>query len=93
MEAHLEAKCSVHDDRHDCPDALINYVSKFDEYGLIIRDGGSSSISIAYCPWCGDQLPPSKRDRWFDELEAMGFDDPYVQAIPEAYQSDAWYRA
>jgi hypothetical protein len=93
METHLKATCKVHADRRDCPDALIDYVAKFDEYGLIIHDGGSSSISIAYCPWCGNRLPPPKRDRWFNELEAMGFDDPYSQEIPEAYQSDAWYRA
>jgi hypothetical protein len=24
--------------------------------GLIIHDGGSSSIGIAFCPWCGSTL-------------------------------------
>ncbi|MFB9422507.1 DUF6980 family protein [Nonomuraea rubra] len=26
-------------------------------YGLPIHDGGSSSIAIRYCPWCGARLP------------------------------------
>ena len=25
-------------------------------YGIPIHDGGSSIISIKYCPWCGKQL-------------------------------------
>ena len=80
-----------HSDPFDCPDCLVHYAAKFDEYGLIIHDGGSSSVSIGFCPWCGARLPDSKRDRWFDELEALGFDDPTDQEIPERYRSDAWF--
>ena len=76
-----------------CPDVLIQYSPKFDEYGLIVHDGGESSIAISFCPWCGTKLPESKRDRWFSELEALGFDEPLLdQAIPERYKNDSWYR-
>ncbi len=63
MSAQIAHRCEQHADIFDCPDVLIVYRSKFDEYGIIIHDGGSSSITIHYCPWCGTTLPDSKRDR------------------------------
>ncbi len=92
MTSNVEFKCDTHSDEFSCPDALISYSEKFDEYGLIIHDGGSSGIGIYFCPWCGTKLPESQRSRWFEELEALGFDDPYGQEIPEDYQSAAWYK-
>ena len=83
--------CDHHKDRFDCPDALINYIDKFDEYGIIIHDGGFSHAVINYCPYCGTKLPESKRDLWFDTLEKMGFDNPTEQEIPEVFKSDKWY--
>jgi hypothetical protein len=55
MEHDLNQKCEIHEDRSDCPDAFI----AFDKgrYGLLVHDGGSSSIEIKYCPWCGSKLP------------------------------------
>ncbi|HEX8214122.1 MAG TPA: hypothetical protein VF582_01475 [Allosphingosinicella sp.] len=50
---------------------------------------GSAKQQLFYCPWCGERLPPSQRDRWFEELEALGI-DPGSDAIPEDYQSGAW---
>ncbi|MCJ8167147.1 hypothetical protein MKJ04_20065 [Pontibacter sp. E15-1] len=58
-------------------DTPILYVNKFNEYGIKIMDGGNSSIKIQYCPWCGERLPESKRDQWFDELESLGINDPW----------------
>ena len=92
MTAQLTHHCEIHADIFACPDALIVYKPQFDEYGIIIHDGGSASITIHYCPWCGTALPNSKRDRWFDELAALGFDDPGIQPIPAAFLTDAWYR-
>jgi hypothetical protein len=46
----VELRCSEHSNRFDCPDALMAYSPKFDEYGLIVHDGGPSSIAIAFCP-------------------------------------------
>jgi hypothetical protein len=46
----------MHADRFDCPDALIE--RREDGYhGIIVHDGGASSVQIAYCPWCGKRLP------------------------------------
>ncbi|MDM5360382.1 hypothetical protein QUF78_21240 [Peribacillus sp. ACCC06369] len=92
MKDQVNIMCNVHADPFDCPDTLITYNDKFDEYGLIIQDGGSSSIEITYCPWCGTKLPGSKRDLWFEVLEQLGFDDPAEQSIPEEFKTDKWYK-
>ena len=73
-------------------DNIIDFDATFREYGIPVHDGGSSEIVIRWCPWCGTRLPSSLRDRWFDEIEALGFEigDP---GIPERFRSDAWWRS
>jgi hypothetical protein len=93
MQNQVTYKCDQHQDPFSCPDNIIYYLEKFDEYGIIIHDGGQSFNCISFCPWCGSSLPESKRDKWFDELEALGFDDPSEQNIPHKYNTNAWYRA
>jgi hypothetical protein len=66
MDYDLNQKCDLHDDRYDCPDALINRVRC--GYGLIVHDGGSSVIEIAFCPWCGSKLPKIDSDESEEEL-------------------------
>jgi hypothetical protein len=61
MRKAVEHVCDRHPDRFNCPDCLVHYSAKVHEYGLIIHDGGSSSIGIQYCPWCGAKLPESLR--------------------------------
>ena len=90
METAAENTCQQHSDRWDCPDALISYSARFDGYAIIIHDGGSSKISIHYCPWCGSKLPESQADRWFDELETLGFPDPFEADIPDVYTDHRW---
>lgn len=74
------------------PDALISYSEVFDEYGLIIHDGGESSVLIEFCPWCGKKLPSSKRELWFDELETLGFSSPFTEELPKEYDSSEWWQ-
>ncbi len=92
MTQRVNYKCKEHSNPFDCPDNLIYYNNKFDEYGLIIHDGGTSSLHIDYCPWCGTKLPESKRDLWFDTLEQLGFDEPFEQEIPKEFKTDEWYK-
>ncbi|MGH3035219.1 MAG: DUF6980 family protein [Gaiellaceae bacterium] len=61
MARAVEVECETHPDRFDCPDALVYWSTRFEEYGLIVHDGGSSYVMIAVCPWCGARLPGSKR--------------------------------
>ncbi|MFD8740434.1 DUF6980 family protein [Streptomyces sp. NPDC059618] len=72
MTTNVNFHCDAHEDPYTCPDALVEFSARFQEYGLIIHDGGTSSVTIDFCPWCGHRLPESQRDRWFDELTAPG---------------------
>lgn len=92
MDEQVNHTCPIHTNPFECPDHLIYYLAKFDEYSLIIHDGGSSSVGIEYCPWCGTKLPESKRDLWFDRLEELGYDDFYEQDIPKEFHTGEWYR-
>jgi hypothetical protein len=56
MDFDLTQTCDLHSSRWDCPDALITESDGV--YGLIVHDGGSSAVRIAFCPWCGTQLSP-----------------------------------
>ncbi|GLV52262.1 hypothetical protein TBS_28280 [Thermobispora bispora] len=89
MTRRVAWRCAEHDDPFDCPDAVVIFDARFQEYGLIVRDGGRSFIEIHYCPWCGSRLPESRRDRWFAELEQRGI-DPWTDEIPPEYQDDRW---
>lgn len=87
MTAALEFECEEHAAPFDCPDTILVYHEPFDEYGAPIRDGGMGYLLIANCPWCGVRLPPSQRDRWFDEVEVGGWPD---ESIPEGFLTSEW---
>jgi len=92
MDRAVTFTCDACSDEYECADSLVHYSARFDEYGLIIHDGGTSSLGISHCPWCGAKLPASKRDRWFQELEARGIEEPLDENAPAEYLTDAWYR-
>ena len=71
----------------------IYYIPKFREFGIPVIDGGSSFIEICFCPWCGQKLPSSLRNKWFDILEAKGIElDDNENNIPEEMKSDDWWQ-
>ena len=92
MKDAVTFECNQHGSPFECPDSLIFYSLIYDEYGIIVHDGGASFREIHFCPWCGTKLPESKRDLWFDTLEEMGFDDPEEQDIPKEFHTDEWYQ-
>jgi len=47
---------STSPDPFDDPDVIIWQYEASCEYGIPVRDGGSSIIAIEYCPWCGVPL-------------------------------------
>jgi hypothetical protein len=55
MDYDLGQKCDAHENRFDCPDALVAKVRG--GCGLIVHDGGESFIEIRHGPWCGSVLP------------------------------------
>ncbi|GKQ35915.1 DUF6980 family protein [Streptomyces sp. A012304] len=91
MTRQLELRCPAHTDAFACPDAVVGFDARFQEYGLIVHDGGMSSVGIVFCPWCGTRLPESRRDGWFDALEARGV-DPWEDEIPAEFQDGGWLR-
>jgi hypothetical protein len=60
MRGNVENTCDDHPNRFDCADCLIDYWPAERRYGLIIHDGGSSVITINFCPWCGTKLSDSE---------------------------------
>ncbi|MFP7175519.1 DUF6980 family protein [Priestia filamentosa] len=56
MEYHANFKCDIHKTPFECPDHLILFDNKHIDYGLIVHDGGSSTIEMSFCPWCGKKL-------------------------------------
>ncbi|MET8167527.1 hypothetical protein ABZT34_25245 [Streptomyces sp. NPDC005329] len=92
MTRQADWRCQEHADVFACPDALVRFEPRFREYGLIVHDGGSASREIGFCPWCGARLPESRRDRWFDALEARGI-DPWEDEVPPEFEDDRWLRA
>ncbi|KOT56774.1 MULTISPECIES: DUF6980 family protein [Streptomyces] len=89
MQSQVDWSCDEHSSAFDCPDALVLFIPKYREYGLIVHDGGSAKVGIGFCPWCGKRLPESQRDNWFDELESRGI-DPDEDEIPAEFQDDRW---
>lgn len=65
MQAHLNRVCTQHPDPWACTDyTLVRATAWCDRrkrrvpcVGIPVRDGGSSFIVIAFCPWCGKRVP------------------------------------
>jgi hypothetical protein len=66
----------------------VKYSRRWNEYSIDVNE--NIQQKIYYCPWCGEKLPNSHREKWFDNLEAMGI-DPMNDNIPEEFQDEAWY--
>lgn len=73
----------------------INYNPIFREHGLNLK---SPNIKlITYCPWCGNKLPTSLRDIFFDILEnEYNIEDGFLEILnnkklPKEFQDDSWW--
>jgi hypothetical protein len=71
-------------------DTPIEYVDRFREYSISVLDGGSSGLLLDYCPFCGQRLPGSLRNAWFDRLEEQGLEPE--DELPAEMQSGRWWR-
>jgi hypothetical protein len=68
----------------------IVYDPVFDEYQLTTIAWPHGSVVLFFCPWCGHGLPASKRDRWYDALDAAGT-SPDSPHLDERFRSNAWW--
>ena len=55
----LNRTCALHANRFDCPDALIAQMRG--GYGVIVHDGGSSVVKIAFCPGAARNFRDTRR--------------------------------
>jgi hypothetical protein len=74
----------------DMEEVPVTYNDRFREYGIRILDGGTATLHIEFCPSCGVSLPSSKRDEWFDRLDALGLEPD--GDLPEEMRSGQWWR-
>jgi hypothetical protein len=74
-------------------DIPIVYNPIFREYGILVssRDSPVTQV-IAYCPWCGSQLPKTLRSEYFDEIWGLGLEIE-SPSLPLRFRSDAWWRS
>lgn len=94
MSAAVDGFCDQHEDPWACNLAVVVFNEPLDEYGLLLRQREAEYVLIRHCPWCGSGLPESRRDAWFDALEARGFDDVLgldASELPPEFLTDAWY--
>jgi hypothetical protein len=68
----------------------IEYLPRYREYSLVLDEGPVVQL-VSFCPWCGEELPSSLRDQFFEHLEAMNL-DPEDSRVPPDFRSDAWWR-
>ena len=76
------------------PTVPLGYNNVFDEYYLI-RSGGESWQLIYFCPFCGERLPQSRRDQFFDEIDRLGINYELgedMNKLPTRYRTDEWWR-
>lgn len=90
MAYEFSRTCEQHARKDDCPEKVVIYESRFDEYSIGPRGGGGDFVLISHCPFCGTALPQSKRDRYFDELEELGLDVD-DETLPEKYRDSSWW--
>ncbi|WP_418789055.1 DUF6980 family protein [Priestia megaterium] len=43
----------MHKTPFECPNNLILFDDKHNDYRLIVHDGGPSTIEMSFFPWCG----------------------------------------
>jgi hypothetical protein len=71
-------------------DRTIAYDPVFAEYRLVEHRGRLHNKPLRHCPWCGADLPPSRRLKWFAAINHLGFtpDDP---DLPTQFATDQWW--
>lgn len=76
----------------------ISYNEVFRETYLNRSDTKNVISIIWFCPWCGNKLPKSLRNEWFDILEKeYGIETDIGEwrkrkDIPEEFKSNKWWK-
>jgi len=72
---------------------LVVYDEIFNEYYFRIKKGLIQCIN--FCPFCGENLPESMRESWFEKLDSLGIqvsilDIEKNDKIPSQFKSREW---
>jgi hypothetical protein len=70
-------------------DKRVYWSPLLNEYGLICQPS-PEILQIAFCPFCGSELPPSRRDEWFRKLEATGW-KTWGDPVPDFMFTENWH--
>lgn len=74
--------------------SIVHYNEVFDEYGVLLPEDSVSFLLLRFCPWCGKRLPLSRREDWFEELEALGYEASLLNdEIPARFKTAQWRAA
>lgn len=75
---------------------MVVYHRKFREYGALFSRSTVYMI-MAFCCFCGKELPTSLRDEWFDTLEkeygieaSMGMTKKEMKHVLSEFFTDEW---
>jgi hypothetical protein len=69
-------------------DKRIYWSPVFNEYGLICQPS-PEVLPITHCPFCGVELPVSRREEWLRKLESTGW-QTWGDPIPARMLSSDW---
>ena len=69
-------------------DQRIYWSPVFDEYGLICQPS-AEVLDIQHCPFCGQRLPDSRRDAWFERVVPTGW-KTWGDPIPDELLRYGW---
>jgi hypothetical protein len=91
----LPHRCASMDFSIEHPNVPIDYDDRFREF--FVKDApGEAAMVFAYCPFCGQPLPTSMRQDWFETLEQRGIDVDILEAsaprVPADMRDGAWWR-
>ena len=77
---------AINDDR-----SPIVYIDRYREIGIRDLDDPDVFTVIEYCPFCGNLLPASLREAWFEQLDKLGL-EPEDISPSESLGTDRWWR-
>lgn len=64
------------------------YVPRFREYGIRLASPSSAFHVMRFCPFCGQEFPPSLRDDFFDRLDELELE---LEDAPPEMRTDEWW--
>lgn len=77
----------------DAGECGLGYSPRFRRFSLKVRRGSFAIQTLHFCPFSGRALPEPLGDRFFKEIEALGFMEGLedLKRVPKEFKSEAWW--